>query len=268
MKKFRNTLLILMALVMILSAFACKKTDDNGDANGSSSGNANENTEANESTNEENNDETPEAIDTEKENENEDDGISDLYKLVEKELAKEVKEDNKAFMIPLGAGYDEETLKAVLTRLKEVKEKYSYDKDLEELMMLVKGDDGNTYLVAQEFYLLVPKYDEAEISLKELELSEEGELEELPNEALDGKIVHGPTLIVQNISDIAPNGEITIKDKAGEVKFTPFVSLKDGELMLGDGAVDASEVVSYDDKADDYDEKLFEKIYSYMPKFN
>lgn len=265
MKKFRNTLLILMALVMILSAFACKKTDDHGDANGSSSGNANENTEANESTNEENNDETPEAIDREKENE--DDGISDLYKLVEKDLAKEVKEDNKAFMIPLGAGYDEETLKAVLTRLKEVKEKYSYEKDLEELMMLVKSDDGNTYLVAQEFYLLVPKYDDADISLKELELSEEGELEAVPNEALDGKIVHGPTLIVQNISDIAPNGEITIKDKAGEVKFAPYVSLKDGELMLDEGAVDASEVLSYDDKADDYDEKLFEKIYSYMPKF-
>ncbi len=265
MKKFRNTLLILMALIMILSAFACKKTDDNGDANGSSSGNANENTEANESTDEENGDEAPEAIDREKENE--DDGISDLYKLVEKDLAKEVKEDNKAFMIHLGAGYDEETLKAVLTRLKEVKEKYSYEKDLEELMMLVKAGDGNTYLVAQEFYLLVPKYDDADISLKELELSEEGELEELPNEALDGKIVHGPTLIVQNISDIAPNGEITIKDKAGEVKFSPYVSLKDGELMLDEGAVDASEVLSYDDKADDYDEKLFEKIYSYMSKF-
>lgn len=265
MKKFRNTLLILMALVMILSAFACKKTDDNGDANGSSNGNANENTEANESTNEENNDEATEAIDREKENE--DDGISDLYKLVEKDLAKEVKEDNKAFMIPLGAGYDEETLKAVLTRLKEVKEKYSYEKDLEELLMLVKSDDGNTYLVAQEFYLLVPKYDDAEISLKELELSEEGELEAVPNEALDSKIVHGPTLFVQNISDIAPNGEITIKDKAGKVKFSPYVSLKDGELMLDEGAVDASEVLSYDDKADDYDEKLFEKIYSYMPKF-
>lgn len=261
MKKFRNTLLILMALVMMLNAFACKKTDDNGSANG----NANENTEANQSIDEENNDEATEAIDREKENE--DDGISDLYKLVEKDLAKEVKEDNKVFMIPLGAGYDEETLKAVLTRLKEVKEKYSYDKDLEELMMLVKSDDGNTYLVAQEFYLLVPKYDDADISLKELELSEEGELEAVPNEALDGKIVHGPTLIVQNISDIAPNGEITIKDKAGEVKFSPYVSLKDGELMLDEGAVDASEVLSYDDKADDYDEKLFEKIYSYMPKF-
>ncbi len=265
MKKIRNTLLILMALVMILSAFACKNTDDNVGANGSSSGDANKNTEANESTNEENGEEAPEAIDREKENET--DGISDLYKLVEKDLAKEVKEDNKAFMIPLGAGYDEETLKAVLTRLKEVKEKYSYEKDLEELMMLVKSDDGNTYLVAQEFYLLVPKYDDADISLKELELSEEGELEAVPNEALDGKIVHGPTLIVQNISDIAPNGEITIKDKAGEVKFSPYVSLKDGELMLDEGAVDASEVLNFDDKADDYDEKLFEKIYSYMPKF-
>lgn len=265
MKKFRNTLLIFMALVMILSAFACKKTDDNVGANGSSSGDANENTEANENNKEENNEEASEAIDREKENET--DGISDLYKLVEKDLAKEVKEDNKAFMIPLGAGYDEETLKAVLTRLKEVKEKYSYDKDLEELMMLVKGDDGNTYLMAQEFYLLVPKYDDADISLKELELSEEGTLDAVPNEALDGKIVHGPTLIVQNISDIAPNGEITIKDKAGEVKFSPYVSLKDGELMLDEGAVDASEVLSYDDKADDYDEKLFEKIYSYMPKF-
>lgn len=265
MKKFRNTLLILMALVMILSAFACKKTDDHGDANLGADGNANENTEANESTNEENGEEAPEDIDREKENE--DDGISDLYKLVEKDLAKEVKEDNKAFMIPLGAGYDEETLKAVLTRLKEVKEKYSYEKDLEELLMLVKAGDGNTYLMAQEFYLLVPKYDDADISLKELELSEEGELEAVPNEALDGKIVHGPTLIVQNISDIAPNGEITIKDKAGEVKFSPYVSLKDGELMLDEGAVDASKVLSYDDKADDYDAKLFEKIYSYMPKF-
>lgn len=205
----------------------------------------------------------------ERKDEEENKKYSDLYRVMADKCGLSITDERKkAMIIPLGSAYDQETLKGVLSKLKLWSSKYYDVKDLNKLFVLKKEEGAdNTYLMAQEFYLLVPKYDDADISLKELELSEEGTLDAVPNEALDDKIVHGPTLIVQNISDIAPNGEITIKDKAGEVKFSPFVSLKDGELMLDDGAVDASEVLNFDDKADDYDEKLFEKIYSYMPKF-
>lgn len=265
MKKFRNTLLILMALVMILSAFACKKTDDNGDANGNSSGNANENTEANENNKEENNDETPEAIDREKENE--DDGISDLYRVMADKCGLSITDERKkAMIIPLGNAYDEETLKDVLSKLKLWSSKYYDVKDLNKLFMLKKEEGAdNTILMAQEFYIVIPKYKADEISLKELELFENGNLYPVPNDFIDGKSYTGPVLICQNISDIAPNGEICIESESGETKFSPFVSLKDGSLMLPDEIYNAAGILDMKDyDNNDYDEDLFNEIKKYF----
>lgn len=261
MKKFRNTLLILMALVMILSAFACKKTDDNGSANG----NANENTEANENNKEENNEEASEAIDREKENE--DDGISDLYRVMADKCGLSITDERKkAMIIPLGNAYDEETLKDVLSKLKLWSSKYYDVKDINKLFMLKKEEGAdNTYLMAQEFYIVIPKYKTDEISLKELELFENGNLYPVPNDFIDGKSYTGPVLICQNISDIAPNGEICIESESGETKFSPFVSLKDGSLMLPDEIYNAAGILDMKDyDNNDYDEDLFNEIKKYF----
>lgn len=265
MKKIRNTLLILMALVMILSAFACKKTDDNVGANGSSSGDANKNTEANESTNEENGEEAPEATDREKENET--DGISDLYRVMADKCGLSITDERKkAMIIPLGNAYDQETLKDVLSKLKLWSSKYYDVKDLNKLFMLKKEEGAdNTYLMAQEFYIVIPKYKADEISLKELELFENGNLYPVPNDFIDGKSYTGPVLICQNISDIAPNGEICIESESGETKFSPFVSLKDGSLMLPDEIYNAAGILDMKDyDNNDYDEDLFNEIKKYF----
>lgn len=267
MKRFRNIILIVLALIMCLGLIACKKAD-----NGTADEEASEISKEEKTETEKTDDEDKKAEQNETDDENtsdEKDNNDELYQAIARDLAAmNIKADNKAFVVSLGAGYDEETLKDVLSRLKIFKDKYEYDKDFEELLMLVKADGANeTYLMAQEFYLVIPKYDDAQISLKELELTEEGKLEPIANENLDGKVVSGPTLICQNISDIAPNGEITIKDKDGETKFSPFVSLKDGALMLDGKVFDASEVLSIYEESDVYDKDLFDKINAYIPKF-
>lgn len=267
MKRFRNIILIALVLIMCLGVLACKN-GDKGTTNEEASEISKEEKTETEKTDDK--DKKTEKNDTDAENtSDEKDNNDELYQAMAKDLAAmNIKEDNKAFVVSLGAGYDEETLKDVLSRLKIFKDKYEYEKDFEELFMLVNADDTNKrYLMAQEFYLLIPKYDDAQISLKELELTEEGKLEPIANENLDGKVAHGPTLICQNISDIAPNGEITIKDIEGETKFSPFVSLKDGALMLDGKVFDASEVLSIYEENDDYDKDLFEKINAYIPKF-
>ena len=250
-------MLVAMTLIICVGAFACKK-DDNEALN-----------KANEEMSQEQNGGEEKTSETEENAKTEEEGVNELYSAIAKDLkAKEIKDDNKAFIMSLGGAYDEETLKQVLTRLKDFKEKYAYDKDFEELFLLVNIDDEVKYLMGQEFYLLIPKYDDASVTMQELELSEEGELKAVANENIDGKVVSGPTIICQNISDIAPNAEISIKDRDGETKFSPFISLKDGELMIDGAVLDASEVIKYDDgTALDYDKELFEKINDYIPKF-
>lgn len=192
---------------------------------------------------------------------------SDLYRVMADKLGITLKNDRKkAMIVPLGSAYDEETLKEVLAKLKLWCSEYYDIKDINKLLILAKDEEANkTYLMAQEFYIVIPKYKADEISLKELELFENGNLYPVPNDFIDGKSYTGPVLICQNISDIAPNGEICIESESGETKFSPFVSLKDGSLMLPDEIYNAAGILDMKDyDNNDYDEDLFNEIKEYF----
>lgn len=192
---------------------------------------------------------------------------SDLYLSMADKLGISLKNDRKkAMIVPLGSAYDEETLKDVLAKLKLWSSEYYDVNDINKLLVLAKDEEANkTYLMAQEFYIVIPKYRAAKVSLKELELLDTGKLSPAKNDFLDGKSFTGPVLICQNISDIAPNGEICIDDGERELKFSPFVSLKDGELILPDevyNAYGAFDMKKYD--KNNYDEDLFNEIKAYF----
>lgn len=192
---------------------------------------------------------------------------SDLYVAMADKLGISLMNDRKkAMVVPLGSAYDEETLKEVLAKLKLWNSEYYDVNDINKLLVLAKDEEANkTYLMAQEFYLVIPKYRAAKVSLKELELLDTGKLSPAKNDFLDGKSFTGPVLICQNISDIAPNGEICIDDEERELKFSPFVSLKDGELILPDevyNAYGAIDMKKYD--KNNYDEDLFNEIKAYF----
>lgn len=192
---------------------------------------------------------------------------SDLYVAMADKCGLSITDDRKkAMIIPLGNAYDQETLKDVLSKLKLWSSKYYDVKDLNKLFVLKKEEGAdNTYLMAQEFYIVIPKYKADEISLKELELFENGNLYPVPNDFIDGKSYTGPVLICQIISDIAPNGEICIESESGEIKFSPFVSLKDGSLMLPDEIYNAAGILDMKDyDNNDYDEDLFNEIKEYF----
>ena len=192
---------------------------------------------------------------------------SDLYVAMSDKLGITLKNDRKkAMIVPLGSAYDEETLKEVLAKLKLWCSEYYDVNDINKLLVLAKNEEANkTYLMAQEFYIVIPKYRAAKVSLKEIELLDTGKLSPAKNDFLDGKSFTGPVLICQNISDIAPNGEICIDGEDRELKFSPFVSLKDGELILPDEVYNAYGVLDmkkYD--KNNYDEDLFNEIKAYF----
>lgn len=178
-------------------------------------------------------------------------------------------EDNKykAFIIYLGSAYNEETLKETLNKLQTWLAAFYDYKDPNILATITENEEINMpYLVGQEFYLLVPKYKNASVSLKEVELSDDGKLKDVDNYYLDENATAGTTLIVQNISDIAPNGKITLRYRDDVLEFSPRISLKDGSLMLPDQVRDADDILDWDNLAEEegYSPNLIETFQSLM----
>lgn len=138
------------------------------------------------------------------------------------------------------------------------------------MLISVKESEGGDrpYLNGEECYLVIPKYKNASVSLKELEISEGGKLKEVANPSLDILGITGITFICQNISDIAPNGKITIRYRDDITAFSPSISLKDGSMMLPDKVTDAEAILHWKDlvEKDGYSNMMFERFMSVMGK--
>ena len=196
--------------------------------------------------------------------------ISDEYLRMARRLGVDPKDKkHKAFVIYLGSAYDEATLKAPLEKL-FVWTSIFYD--FEDPRMIISMKDGEVgdrpYLNGEECYLVIPKYKNASVSLKELELSEDGKLKEVENIYLDAISSSGTTFIMQNISDIAPNGKITIRYRDDSFEFSPSISLKDGSLMLPEEVIDGEDVLDWNSLINEetYSQMMFERIMSIMGK--
>ncbi|MEF3318431.1 hypothetical protein [Peptoniphilus grossensis] len=198
------------------------------------------------------------------------DPISAEYLKMARKLGIDPKDKNhKAFIIHLGAAFDEESLSATLEKLSAWTTIFLNFDDPNMLVSMKQSEGGDMpYLNGEECYLVIPKYRNASVSLKELEISQDGKLKEVPNELLDFNASAGTTFVCQNISDIAPNGKITIRYRDDVIEFSPSISLKDGSLMLPEGVTNAEDILDWKSLAQEniYSPRMFEIMKSIIGK--
>lgn len=88
------------------------------------------------------------------------------------------------------------------------------------------------HISSGEYYLIIPRY--SEMSLKIFENDLETETQTLLYETLESK----PFIIQCNESDIFSNVTISMSDGTNSTEFSPFISLKDGSVQIGDDGID------------------------------
>lgn len=95
------------------------------------------------------------------------------------------------------------------------------------------------YLSAGDYYLVVPRYAGMSLSLfqNDFETSEAVLIFETPD--------CQPFIIQCNVSDIFADATIRLSCEAGSAEFSPFISLKDGELDIGPKGLDITQKQPY-----------------------
>lgn len=173
--------------------------------------------------------------------------ISDEYIRMARKFGIDPNDDKyKAFMIYLGGAVDEDSLKDTLEKLDVWTSTVFNYKDPSMLVTIKESQVGDLpYLIGEECYLLIPKYKNASVALKELEISEDGKLKEVDNIYLDSNACCGPTFICQNMSDLGPNGKITIRYRDDVYEFSPSLSMKDGTMILPVEVLNGEEVFDW-----------------------
>lgn len=196
--------------------------------------------------------------------------ISDEYIKMARKFGIDPKDEKyKAFIIFLGSAFDEDSLKKTLQKLYPWENMFNDDED-PSMLLALKDDnpDGTHRLNGQECYLVVPKYKNASVALKELELSNEGKLKEVENGYLDYSASAGSTFICQNISEIAPNAKIIIRYRDDIFEFSPSISQKDGSLIVPDEIYNAEGLLDWDGYFDElgFSIDMFDVMKSMVPK--
>lgn len=190
------------------------------------------------------------------------------YLKMARKMGVDIKDkNNKGFLIFLGYSQDEYTLKEILSKLYVWQDVYNEYEDPSLLLNIKENEeDFKPEIIGQEYYLFVPKLKNTTISLKELEVSEEGKLKEVPNYYLEQISLTGPTLICQNISEIAPNGKIIMRYRDDKFEFSPSISLKDGSIMLPDEIINAENILDWNmlSRQEMYSTTIFDRILSLM----
>lgn len=82
----------------------------------------------------------------------------------------------------------------------------------------------------EEKYLIVPRY-KGKVEVHSLTLNGE----DIENNLIE--IVDQPFYIVCNASDIFPNSRIKLETRTGESVYTPYISLKDGSVVVTDNVL-------------------------------
>ena len=176
-------------------------------------------------------------------------------------------ENNKAFVIYLGGANDEENLLATMSKLQTWTNVFKNSEDPNMLVAIKQSEGGDMpYLIGEECYLVIPKYKNASVSLKELEIREDGKFKEVDNPYLDNNACSGTTLVCQNISDIGPNGKIIIRYRDDVIEFSPQLSLKDGSVILPESIINGEDILDWDEEVQDgyYSYIIYERIKNLM----
>ncbi|UQK60695.1 hypothetical protein [Ezakiella coagulans] len=200
------------------------------------------------------------------------DPISTVYLRMARRLGIDPYDDRyKAFIIYLGAAYNEPSLEEVLKKLQPWSAIFMDYYDPPMLISMYSDDGEIPFINGQECYLIVPKYRNASVSLKELEIVDDGgmvKLAEVENNYMDETACAGPTFICQNTSEIAPNAKITIRYRDDVLEFTPSISQKDGNPVLPDEVINAEGLLDWDSLIHEhgYSVDMYEIINSLIPK--
>lgn len=175
----------------------------------------------------------------------EDRELSPVYMRMARELGIDPEDERyDALILFVGAGYDKPSVKDMLIRLWPWQEHYWNFENPTALFNAEYDFELDRYaLQGYEFYLLVPKYKHAAVSLKALDITEDAELVAKEYSQLDTRSVSGPVLIGQNVSDLWPNAEVTIEYRGEKTVFRPYLSLKDGSLQAHERVLDAGAVL-------------------------
>lgn len=183
--------------------------------------------------------------------------ISDEYLKMAIKLGIDPTDDKyQAFMIYLGGAVDENSLQETLKKLHAWTNVFLNYEDPSMLVTIKESQVGDLpYLIGEQCYLLIPKYKNASVALTELEIYNDGKLKEVDNVYLDSNACCGPTFICQNMSDLGPNGKITIRYRDEVLEFSPSISMKDGTMILPDEVINGEDIL-------DFSNSIQENVYS------
>ncbi len=84
------------------------------------------------------------------------------------------------------------------------------------------------YFSGEEYYLIIPRYEDMEVRLYRNDLATMGKT--LEKECEPGK----PFIVQCNVSDIFPDVTVELTHNGETVEFSPYISLKDGSVQVGE----------------------------------
>ena len=194
--------------------------------------------------------------------------ISNDYLRMARKLGIDPNDDQyKAFIIYMGSSLNEETMKEATEKLYAWTSCFTNYEDPPMILAIKDSQEGNRpYLMGEECYLVIPRYKNATISLRELEVSDDGSLEEVDNSYLDSVATSGTSFICQNMSDIAPNAKIILRYRDDVYEFSPSISMKDGSLILPDELINGEDALDWEALVteDSYSYVMFQRILSIL----
>lgn len=88
------------------------------------------------------------------------------------------------------------------------------------------------YLSNGEYYLIIPRYSDMSLRLYK------GDMETMGQTLIYEETACRPFIIQCNISDIFPDASISLSRDSETVEFSPYLSLKDGSVQVGERGLD------------------------------
>lgn len=172
-----------------------------------------------------------------------------------------------AFIIYMGRANAEDTLPNVMSKLFAWQACFADYKD-PRLILEGQRDSENyeAFLTGNDFYLVVPKWENALVSLRSVEKADNGRVIEKDNDFLDGICQRSTVLICQSQEKDTPSVKIKIAYRDKEIE--SLVSLdKNGQINgLNPEIIDASKILDWDKTVVEYSFSgpLYEKVLSFM----
>ncbi|MDD5945723.1 MAG: hypothetical protein PUD43_08425 [Clostridia bacterium] len=158
-----------------------------------------------------------------------DDGVNEekqeeVQEEVQEEIHEEVKEESKLDSIPFEDG---QYYAAAYLGYQEMDDISYYT---EQYL-----DDDNVpvhYFSDGEYYLIIPRYSDMELTLLK------NDMETMTSTEVYEESDCKPFIIQCNVSDIFPDATVRLTYEGNTVEFSPYLSLMDGSVQIGENGLD------------------------------